>query len=239
MESAGSSSSGDFNARADFGQFLEQIKRHNFEGKRFYHQPQVKEWMCREALGNVSSLSNVDRLLAEVYAADTNHFQPTYARQLQDNLIVFAILLHPDVQCGDSIHVFRKHITDVNLHIQDLSRVYDDIVKELEFEEKPLPRRWKTQDYRAITDAFERQRWAFNPVPLQLGMDASIPHALSILPFCFKRLINDKGGTAGVYQYKIQHDLVSDPSLQEALQDSLVEDDEFGKVSNRAVKLAL
>lgn len=236
MESAGSSSSGDFDARTDYSQFLEQIKRHNFEGKRFYHQPQVREWMYRKALGNESSLSNVDRLLAEVYAADTSHFQPTHARQLQHNLIVFGILLHPDVQCGSFIHVFRKHITDVNLHIQDLSRVYDDIVKELEDEGKPLPRRWRTQDYRAITDAFERQRWAFSPVSLQLDMDTSIPHASSILPFCFKRLINDKGGTAGVYQYKIQHDLVSDPSLKEALQDSLVDDDEFGKCYELAVK---
>ncbi|KAF4630836.1 hypothetical protein G7Y89_g7300 [Cudoniella acicularis] len=60
-----------------------------------------------------------------------------------------------------------------------------------------------------IIAAFEKDRWAFCPVKLKFDMEEDFDNN-HILPFCQRQKVNDKGGTASVFQAIIQEKYVCD-----------------------------
>lgn len=62
-------------------------------------------------------------------------------------------------------------------------------------------------------------------------MDANFESSKYILPFCRHEAVNGKGGTATVFQVSIQKQLVIDKNLENAIEESLHTDDNFGEVS--------
>lgn len=61
-------------------------------------------------------------------------------------------------------------------------------------------------------------------------MSFTVSHASAILPFCYRKVINDKGGTASVCIYGIQADLVGDDNLNNTLEPSKKEQSDHGLV---------
>lgn len=223
------------NARVEFNNYLKQenIRRFNYEGKEFYRPEDIKKWMRQAPTG--LSRSNAARLLYEVYE---HHelIQPTEETQINGHLLVFAILAHPNLECGHMIHIFRKHIGDAHLGILDLSRIYHDVTADLSRDGTSLPKRYRNEGFAAVTSAFDRLRWAFSPAPLDLNMDQSFPQGSCILPFCYSKHINAKGGTASVQMYGMQEDLVVSKGLREALHSSRKKDPKFGWVRRHAAQ---
>lgn len=222
--------------QVEFVNFLgrQDIRRLNYEDKEFYRPGDIKDWMRQSPKTRVGSArSNAARLLYKVYHEHDwgLSFQPTTEHQIiSQHLLVFAILAHPTLDCGHMIHVFRKHIRDGNLDILDLSRIYQDITADLSREATSLPERYREDGYRAVTSAFDQLRWAFSPAPLDLYMDQSFPQGSCILPFCYRKPINEKGGTASVQMYGMQEDLVVSENLRQVLQCSRKNHPEFGWV---------
>jgi len=172
--------------------------------------------------------SNVVRLVSAIYPEG---FAKITADQSSKCLLVFAVLLHPDVNCGNLIHIFKPCVTsDFFLSHPDMSTVYNDIVKDLEAERPLLPDNYEHNDYRSVTRVFDQVRWAFCPATLDFQMNSSFPYGPQILPFCHGQVINKKGGTANVHYYKIREDLVVSDKLKEAIALSRHKYPEFGWV---------
>lgn len=221
--------------RKAFLEHLEKSKRSNWEGKEFYKPGDIITWLDANTLDE--SYSNVVGLVAAVYKGEG--FLPRM-RELQSPsyLLVFATLLHPDVNCGHLIHVFQQcNLSDSRLDLQDLSSFYDSILKDMKAErpQPPLPGAYAEQDYTAVIRAFDKTRWAFCPATLDLYMGTSFPCASYVLPFLQGDVVNRKGGTANVHHYKIQVDLVESEGLKRALESSGHKDPKFGWVSLSAI----
>lgn len=178
------------------------------------------------------STVNVSRLLEHVADMDRSQFSRTTAEQLHNNnsLLVFAVLLHSDVYCGHLIHVFaQNNFSDKILDSPDLSDYNNNIEGDLSEEKPRLPDKYQVNDYQAVLSAFDTIRWEFSPAQIELLMKTTFLRGFSILLFCFEEVINKKGGTASVYHYKIQEDLLS-TKLRDALAHSRHEDTTFGWV---------
>lgn len=218
-------------ARDEFANFLkrEDIVRFNYEDKEFYHPEDIKNWMLDVPENRAPS--NSARLLYKVYCDNLGlDFQPIHDKQIHGHLLVFAILMHPDLDCGHMIHMFKKHIHDANLDVPDLSGTYRHIIADLVREGISLPKRFQDEGFEAVIRKFDRLRWAFSPALLDLNMDQAFPQGSCILPFCYSKRINEKGGTASVQMYGIQEDLVVSKPLRDALHSSLKRDPKFGPV---------
>lgn len=209
-----------------FHDYLQKIQRRNFEGKLFYPRRHVKSWMQEQALNTGSS--NAERLIQEVYANDQTPFPP----RVEKKLPLLAILLHEEIQCGHMFHIFRKELSrGYHLRLEDLSTYYQRILSDLETSGLQVPSKWGPSNYREVIKAFDRVRWSFVTVRLSLNMSFTVSHASAVLPFCYRKVINDKGGTASVCLYGIEQDLVEDFELRKALESSKQESSDNGNVS--------
>lgn len=83
---------------------------------------------------------------------------------------------------------------------------------------------------------FHRDKWAYCPMNLTLGMDLNLYGTKVIPPFCFKIKLPDKGGTASIYWVAVQKDLITDIALADALQKSLYEDEKLGECYQMVLK---
>ncbi|KAL2278790.1 hypothetical protein FJTKL_14133 [Diaporthe vaccinii] len=218
-------------ARYHYQEHLQRIQRRNFEGKVFYHQPHVTSWMLEKAAN--TGFSNAERLVMEVYAHDRDTFPP----RLGENLLVFSVLLHEEIQCGHMVHIFQRELPmSYHLQLEDLSKAYERILHDLETSHPQLPSKTGLSNYIEVIQTFEKLRWSFVPVQLHLNMNYTISHASAVLPFCYREVINDKGGTASVCLHGIQQDLVEDSALRKALEPSRNLNKEYGICYNLAVK---
>lgn len=211
-----------------FHDHLQRIQRRNFEGKLFYPRPHIKSWMLEEAPNTGSS--NVETLVQELYANDQTPFPP---RVEEIYFPLFSILLHDEIQCGHMFHIFRKQLSD-HYHpgLEDMSTYYRRILSDLETSRLHVPPKWGPSNYSEVIKAFDRVRWRFFTVRLSLDMSFIVSHASAVLPFCYRKVINDKGGTASVCLYGIEQALVEDPKLRKALEPSKQENPENGIVSH-------
>lgn len=215
-------------ARHEYHDLLQRIQRRNFEGKTFYHQPEVTSWMLKKAPNTDSS--NAERLVKEVYynLNDLSIFPPRGV----DNLLLFSILLHEKIQCGHLVHIFQRQLPEsYHLRLEDLSKHCKRILNDLETSHPQLPSKTGLSNYSEVINAFEMLRWSFVPYQLHLNMNPTISHPSAILPFCYREIINDKGGQASVCLHGIQEDLVEDAALRKALEPSRNEDKGHGPVS--------
>jgi hypothetical protein len=213
--------------REAFLRELKRVERRNWEDRIFYLPSDIRVWMNAKTPGE--AYSNVVRLVSSVY--DGDGFPKISADQCTQYLLVFAALLHPDVNCGNLIHIFTQcNLEDNFLSLPDATNIYNSIVKDLEEERPLLPSNYKQYDYRAVIRAFDEVRWAFCPATLHLHMNTSFPSGPCILPFFHGEVVNKKGGTANVHHYKIQEDLVESEELKKALAFSRHRDPNFGWV---------
>ena len=179
----------------------------------------LKAWMNGIELGE--KLNNAGRLLQAVYNNHPRHqFQPVDSSSISRSSVVFAILLKHDL--GDLVHHFLKaNITDDVLRTP--SPPYQTLQHFLR-DEKEYARK--------LTEIFDKDRWAFCPVEIRPEMDQTYLYDKQIVPFCKRQTINEKGGTAQVFQVLLQEDFVSD-DLRETMDHSRVEDEDFGTVSSK------
>ncbi|KAK7708019.1 hypothetical protein SLS64_006841 [Diaporthe eres] len=220
-------------ARKEYHDLLRRIQRHNFERKTFYHQPHVTSWMLEKAPNTDSS--NAERLVKEVYDHNQNTFPPRLGENL--NLLVFSVLLHEEIQCGHMVHIFQRELPkSYHLQLEDLSKAYERILHDLETSHPQLPSKTRLSNYSEVIETFEKLRWSFVPYQLHLNMNPTISHPSAILPFCYREIINDKGGQASVCLHGIQEDLVEDAALRKALEPSRNEDKGHGPCYELAVK---
>lgn len=226
-------------ARLEYFNFLMRgnVRRVNYEEKEFYHPQDILSWMCLIQDGH-NKRSNAERLLHQVYHEHSLEwrFQPIkYHRDISKQLLIFAILFHPRLDCGYMIHFFRKHgIEDSHLGMIDLSRTYDGVIADLSQESISLPKNFQQNEFAAVMGEFDRLRWAFYPATLSLNMEQAFAKGSCILPFCYSKPINEKGGTASVEMYGVQEDLVAPGLLQQALLSSRKEVPGFGWVRDKA-----
>lgn len=210
-----------------FHDHLQKIQRRNFEGELFYPRPHINSWMLEQTPNTGSS--NVETLVQELYANDQTPFPP----QIEDKYFpLFSILLHDEIQCGHMFHIFRKQLSeDYHPGLEDMSTYYRRILSDLETSHLQVSSKWGLSNYSEVIKAFDRVRWSFFTVRLSLNMSFTVSHAAAILPFCYRKVINDKGGTACVCLYGIQQDLVEDSQMRKALEPSKQENSENGIVS--------
>lgn len=172
-----------------YADFLADIERVNFEGKRFYNPLEVRTWMLEKR--NPGDLPNGVLLLVAVYPQ--RGFDQVKFDQIRDSLLVFATLAHPEVSCGERIHEFRRY------QIRD-EQVFSELISYEHLESLGLDK--------VVISKFDKLRWSFFPARIRLGMDQNITAGRTILPFCRKDPINEKGGTANVVSFEIQEPLV-------------------------------
>lgn len=211
---------------AEFQGYMDSLQRQNFEGRTFYPPQSIKSWMKLRADGSPSS--NADRLLSAVYhqARARPLSAPSVGQITEHHLLVFALLALPVMQCAHMLHVFKHHVTDESFHLMDRNK-QSKLIKELENDgDARLPESFRC--HKAVLEKFDELRWSFCPASLD-NMDVGF-NTSHILPFCRGNEVNKKGGTANVYHYKIQIDLVESPKLRNMLHSSLTDDDEFGQV---------
>lgn len=171
----------------------------------------------------------MERLIQEVYANEQTPFPPQVEKKY---FPLFSILLHEEIQCGHMFHIFRKELSrNYHLGLEDMSKYYQRILSELETSRLRIPSACGLPNYSEVIAAFDRIRWHIVTVRLTLKMEFTVAHASGVLPFCYRKVINDKGGTASVCHYGIERDFVEDPDLREALEPSKQENPQHGNVS--------
>jgi hypothetical protein len=213
--------------REDFLRHLEQIERRNWEDRIFYLPRDIRAWMYIKSPGE--TVTNVVRLVSSFYDSGDG-FPKITADRCTEYLLVLAALLHPEVNCGHLIHIFVQYTLSDESLFYDPTSLYDSIVQELTDERPLLPSNFAQYDYKAVTGAFDKVRWAFCPARLALHMNTTFTSGPWILPFFYGEVINKKGGTANVRHYKIQDDLVESEELKKALASSKHEDPTHGLV---------
>ena len=179
----------------------------------------LKAWMNNVEEGGTQN--NAGRLLHAVYSNHPKHqFQPVDSQSISTCLLVFAILLLHGF--GDRVHHFRRaNIADNILGTSSLSyRTLRHMLRD------------DAEQANKVLTLFDRDRWKFCPVEIRSDMEKTYLYDRQIVPFCKKQAINEKGGTAQVFQVLLQEDFVSS-ELQDRMSYSKVEDKEFGTVRSR------
>ncbi|KAK8862219.1 hypothetical protein PGQ11_008454 [Apiospora arundinis] len=201
--------------------------------KDFYHTSEIVKWM-RQKNGK-TGLTNLSALLSA--AQDSGHHLRNQPGRLKasdlekigrESYIVFAILLNLD--CGFLIRTFQRFgITDGNLSNEGLSNL-DTLKEDLQ--------QSSVSDVNKLLNMFDDMRFMFQHVV----MDLNTPTVYSdrrrgrwISPFCRRQLINNKGGTAQVWQVSVQDRFLS-TGLKERLKRSEYNDPVYGKCYSMALK---
>lgn len=198
----------------------------------FVHVDELVRWMKRSDTGdsnqstdntsNAVGTSNAVRLLLELHDRTKSHrnfpFLVDSGKILDGEdscLRVFAILLQQGY--GEFIEVFQHAgINDNSLKYPITGNARQRLL------EKRFPKPEIAE--------FERLKWAYLSPKLTLHMHGPFEEHNMIMPFCRRKPVNDKGGTARVYHVAVKQCLVSDPELRKVLARSLYEDPKFGPV---------
>jgi hypothetical protein len=171
--------------------------------------------------------SNAVRLLDELHDKTKSHRQfpfPVDFRNILEGeeacLLVFAILLERD--WGELIELFQ----DAGINDKSLGYpIRDDQMQQL-VERRAPPE---------IIRDFERLKWDYLPPHLTFQMKGRFEGHNVVMPFCRRKPVNDKGGTARVYHVSVKEIFIDDPGLRSVLAKSLYNDPEYGQVSTRCV----
>lgn len=180
--------------------------------KQYVLTQRLKAWMGMKEPGQKST--NVARLLQAVYSDHRNHLtQPVDSKHIKNHLLVFAILLQGGM--GDLVHSFvSARITDDQLQYDISYSGLQDLYG---------------ADIKRVQEVFDQDRWMFCPVEVSPGMSKTVYHLDHVVPICYKKKVNGKGGTAQVFQIWIQEDFIPD-SLRSTMQNSRVDGTIFGTV---------
>ena len=130
-------------------------------------------------------------------------------------ILVFSILL--EIDCGKLIDCFESHdLVDKNLPIPllRLGEVLGD---------------QKSSRGVLVAEEFNRKQWAFCPAKFDFDRSRQY-HQDMVIPICRREKINDKGGTARLWQIEVQEEFVR-PRLRAKILHSRYESPVFGPVS--------
>jgi hypothetical protein len=189
--------------------------------RHIIHVDALVAWLGRK-LTEVSGSTNLHRLLAELQLGDHRTFPLDFETYFTGEFLcvrVFSLLLKQNR--GHLIDRFyQSQMYDVLLHqngnYEGLRENLSDTIIRNDIVDR-------------IIEDFQREKWAFCPLELQLHMDRPLDGTRVIAPFCHKIRLNE-GGTASVYLVAVQKDLVRDERLRAVLNNSLYVDSVFGEV---------
>lgn len=168
-------------------------------------------------------MTNAARLLRAVYANDHRQmFQEMSSNRISvgDNrcLLVFSMLL--ELGHGDLIDIFQKvGIVDKSLASSDYH--YGQLRHEFE--------RYHIPNIGKIIDGVEKNKWSFCPAPIWPYAQKIFGGGRWVLPFCKRERINEKGGTANLWQVLVREEFVP-PNLRATISGSKLRDKTFGWV---------
>ena len=185
-------------------------------GREYILVDKLKSWLRSEVSGNTTRAS---RLFNIVYRRrhPSQPWPPAcdFSRGNHSCLLVFCILL--ELGSGELVEKFqRTDIVDRRLPI-DLPSLQEEIAA------MRLPA--------ALAERFDEMQRRFCAITFDLDMDRDYIKN-QVLPICEKKTINDKGGTAQLWQIAVQEEFVGE-KLRNAVALSEFDDskDLFGKVS--------
>ncbi|KAI1335788.1 hypothetical protein F5Y15DRAFT_222823 [Xylariaceae sp. FL0016] len=197
----------------------EEWKETAYCGRTYYRTDEIVKWMSQQANENISNVAN---LLREVHKESITRPK---SDTISGCLIVFAILL--DIGYGHLIEKFRQQDIRDNTLDQPLKPRAESIESNLARE--------NVLDAKRALALFEEKRWCYNPCRI-LGTKYMFDDYRWVVPFCRKRPVNLKGGTAQVSEVtvpvRVMHHLEFMDHLskesREAINRSRYEDNEFG-----------
>jgi hypothetical protein len=205
-------------------------KRQAARNCHFYHVNALREWMNQreKSEGNPAELTNADRLLRTIEdKAPNRRAFPVDAHLIfhgEDQcILVFSILMEQGR--GELIDVFRKaNIFDRNLGYVESTSVFHQQLRE-KLQQIHVP----DAEIDLITKDFESKKWAYCAPSLELHMDKNFETGEIILPYCKCERVNEKGGTASVFQVSVQKEFIHQ-DLQMVLEKSIYKDSKYGDV---------
>jgi hypothetical protein len=189
---------------------------------RFYVlKNELKEWM-NEKRGSATNCAKL--LQAEFQHHTRSYHQPLQASQVCSDTecccLVFSILI--DIGRGNLLDIFHsaKIFDD---HLPSADYYYSDLGERLA--EANLS---QTEISKIIAD-FDYSKRAYCLAELKPRSD-SFHHGKWILPICRKRRINDKGGTAAIWEILVKNEVLP-VELKVKVPHAAIDDEEFGRVS--------
>ena len=174
-------------------------------GPHFIRTAPLKRWM--KAKENDESKTNVNRLLDQVKPILTKFWDPIHEDKTR-GLLVFSILLEQGI--GYLIYIFQEaRIIDERLSsLNDPLKNLKEVLERYRSEDRRIEDPTTLKIDRRIAE-FERDKWAYYPAHLELGMDKVFESQIR-LPFCASAEVNKTGGTASVFQVTVHQEFVSD-----------------------------
>ncbi|PGH11424.1 serine/threonine protein kinase [Polytolypa hystricis UAMH7299] len=200
-------------------------KRAECTCKRYFvPMDRVEKWLEeQQSQGDANNLDGLLRQLEDKMKTQgvSRQFASSKTILEDDNrcVTVFAVLL--ELGRGELIYLFQS------MNVVDKILDWPPALSTIELAEE-LKRRGIT-DGPTLLDDFDEAKWAYCSPPLRLDMERNMLSPI-VLPFCRCEPVNDKGGTASVFQVAVQEELILDPKLADALSKSLYDDRDFGKV---------
>lgn len=189
----------------DFSDKLHSYTRQAVCGRPYVLVAKLTQWL-RSKVNPPAGTTQVSRLLFAAYRASRSPGLPitpeTCSVGDSSCLLVFSILLVIDR--GDLIDYFHRHnIVDKHLPVPLL------LLKE---------RLDGFSDAEQIAVLFDNVQWRFSPATFELHVGHT--HLMNtIIPICKKSEINDKGGTAKLWQIEVQEEFIG-PKLKDAVSKS-------------------
>ncbi|KAI1386093.1 uncharacterized protein F4822DRAFT_305220 [Hypoxylon trugodes] len=196
-------------------------------GREYYCTNNMVEWMLH--MDAEKPTTNAGLLLTEVYESLPSRPHRHESSQISHGerrcLIVFAILL--ELGYGHLIEAFQRYgIVD--------SKLPDRGKFDVHFPIKYFKNGGATESNQ-FWECFQERVWQYYPCALEFRMRATFLDSRYIMPFCKRQPINDKGGTAQVWEVAVQESLVP-PKLAEAVKRSKYLDSNHGTCYVFAVK---
>jgi hypothetical protein len=213
------------NILANFEAKLKKWKRLAACKRHFYHVDACKAWMEQTEANEKHSNTELLLRALEPKVRESQIFLLPENKILHGHrpcVIVFAILLEQGF--GELIDMFRNaEIVDQTFRQTHWKATYYNRLRD------ELSRAG-VGNSESIIKRFEDAKWAFCPAPLALDMEGSFEEGHWILPFCRRKVVNPKGGTASVDQVTVQKEFVPE-ELRTVLHRAAYRDAKFGEVN--------
>ncbi|OBT67421.1 hypothetical protein VE03_03009 [Pseudogymnoascus sp. 23342-1-I1] len=194
-------------AMADFKAAREKYTKTAACGREYVLVSKLRLWLGSRVPQGADGRTQTSRLLAFAYRGRSRDkpvlpIMPEVLSDIQDGcLLVFCILF--ELGRGDLIHLFfRQYLLDRYLPIP-LQSLRDTVKK------MPISNRDE------LAEGFNNLQWRFCPVKFEMSMERYFPEN-QIMPFCKREKINDKGGTAQLWQIEVPEEFIG-PNLAKAI----------------------
>jgi len=187
----------------------------------FYRTIQLQRWMTTTEPNELKT--NIERLLEEEPPHKMSGMKFCDPKSVlkgdKRSILVYSILL--SLEQGRLIYIFQS------------TGIIDEKLTTPNYNQAQLEntlKRNKISEAEAFMKAFEDKKWAFFPVHLSFRMDRTVEEKFK-LPFCSRKRVNEKGGTASVLGVLVHEDFISkDEDLETSFGEPLDRPEYGGKV---------